>query len=131
MRLDKIKTAFWTCVACRVNVKVHQNNHIKNLQSNFQRENKKIVFGVPEKNKRYNGNSIGQNNSHKKSDEEFALKVGIPTSNNEHIFCLGNLSLKQIRPRPQVVKLTNTWNDRIMMSNSKVKANNIFIKNNL
>ena len=50
------------------------------------------------------------------------------TLNIEDIFCLGKFNSTQTRPRPLVVKLSNTWNCRIMMSNSKLNADNIFIK---
>ena len=119
--LDKIKGAFWACVACRAKVIGHQNNETESLH-NFQqsvagirddlqkeitefksemlnnieeikltlknsryenepqkiteklrvnadltsqseRENKIIVFGVQEKNKRYISDRIGQNQS--------------------------------------------------------------------
>ena len=65
----------------------------------------------------------------KKSDEELARKIGIQTLNIEDIFRLGKFNSTQTRPRPLVVKLSNTWNCRIMMrSNAKLKADNIFIK---
>ena len=65
----------------------------------------------------------------KKLVEELARKIGIQTLNIEDIFRLGKFNSIQTRPRLLVVKITSTWNCRIMMmSISKLKADNIFIK---
>ena len=68
-------------------------------------------------------------NHDKKSVEELARKIGIQTLNIEDIFRLGIFISTRTRPRPLVVKLSNTWNCRIMMmSNAKLKSDNTFIK---
>ena len=53
--------------------------------------------------------------------EELARKVGIQTLNIEDIFRLGKFNSTQTRPRPLVVKLSNTWNCRIMMMSNSFK----------
>ena len=99
------------------------------LTSQSERENKIIVFGVPEKTNDTLVTVLDRISHDKKSVEELARKVGIQTLNIEDIFRLGKFSSTQTRPRPLVVKFSNTWNCRIMMmSNSKLKADNVFIK---
>ena len=99
------------------------------LTSQSERENKIIVFGVPEKTSDTMITVLDRISHDKKSVEELAQKIGIQTLNIENIFRLGKFNSTQTRPRPLVVKLSNTWNCRIMvMSNSKLKADNIFMK---
>ena len=95
------------------------------LTSQSERENKIIVFGVPEKTSDTMNTILDRISLDKKSVE----KLGIQTLNIEDIFRLGKFNSTQARPRLLVVKLSKTWNCRIMMiSNSKLKADNIFIK---
>ena len=99
------------------------------LTSQSEREIKIIVFGVPEKTSDTMITVLDRISHDKKSVEELARKVGIQTLNFEDIFRMGKFNSTQNRPRPLVVTLPNTWNCRIMiMSNSKLKAEIIFIK---
>ena len=99
------------------------------LTSESERENKIIVFGVPEKTSDTMITVLDRISHDEKSVDELARKIGIQTLNIEDIFRLGKFNSTQTRPPPLVVKLSNTWNCRIMMmSNAKLKADNIFIK---
>ena len=99
------------------------------LTSQSERENKIIVFGVSEKTSDTMITVLDRISHDKKSVKELSRKTGIQTLNIEDIFRLGNFDSTQTRPRPLVVKLSNTWNCRIMMmSNAKLKADDIFIK---
>ena len=99
------------------------------LTSQSERENKIIVFEVPEKTSDTMITVLDRISHDKKPVEELARKIGIQTLNIEDIFRLGKFNSTQTRPRPLVVKLSKTWNCRIMMiSNAKLKTDNIFIK---
>ena len=88
------------------------------LTSQSEQENKIIVFGVPKKTSDTMIAALDRISHDKKSVEELARKVGIQTLNIEDIFRLGKFNSTQTRPRPLVVKLSNTWNCRTtMMSN--------------
>ena len=98
------------------------------LTSQSERDNKIIVFGVPEKTSDTMITASDRISHDKKSVEELAQKIGIQTLNIEDIFRLSKFNSTQTRPRPLVVKFSNTWKCRIMMSKSKFKADKIFIK---
>ena len=103
--LDKINGAFWACVACRAKVIGHQNNETESLH-NFQQS----VAGIRD--------------DLQKEITEFKSEM---LNNIEEI----KLTLKNSRYENEPQKITEKLrvNCRIMMmSNSKLKADNVFIK---
>ena len=85
------------------------------LTSQSERENKIIVFGVPLKTSDTMITVLDRISHDKKSVEKLVRQVGIQTLNIEDIFRQGKFNSTQTRPRPLLVKLSNTWNCRIMM----------------
>ena len=78
------------------------------LTSQSEQENKIVVFGVLEKTGDTMITVLDRISHDKKSVEELARKIGIQTLNIEDIFRLGKFNSTQARPRPLVVKLSNT-----------------------
>ena len=65
----------------------------------------------------------------KKKVEELAQAFGIDKIMVKDVFRLGKFDEATQRKRPIIVKLTNPWNFRLLlMSNQKLRAQNIFVK---
>ena len=92
---------------------------------------KLILFGVAEKPKDGTGtNTFVELISYdKEKAEEIAQSCGIDKIMVEDVFRLRKFDKAAQRTHPIVVKLTNPWNYRLLlMSNQKLKAQNIFVK---
>ena len=103
----------------------------KNQIQKSENLNKLILFGVAEKPNDGTGTTsfVELISYDKKKVEEIAQSCGIDKIMVEDVFRLGRFDEAAQRTRPIVVKLTNLWNYRLLlMSNQKLKAQNIFVK---
>ena len=93
----------------------------KNQIKKSENLNKLILFGVSEKPKDGTGTTSFV--------ELISYACGIDKIMVEDVLRLGKFDEAAQRTRPIVVKLTNPWNYRLfLMSNQKLKAQNIFVK---